>query len=155
MKNLLLFPLFFLSFQLIAQETDIQKIGNKLIVTGKIIDINGLPLIGAKIIAKEIHKETTTNFDGKFSLEVDDETIIHIVFIDFEPIDVVVKPQTNIIFLLKEDHNPLDLNSKEVSTSLTRKEMRRIRRSNKSKDRILHGSDLIEDVFCVLEAVLK
>jgi hypothetical protein len=151
MTKPLLFALFFVSFQSIAQETEIQKIRNKLIVTGKIVDAIGLPLIGAKIIAKEINKETTTNFDGKFSLEVEEETIIYISFVGFKPIEVLVKPQTNIIFLLKE------YDSTEVGTSVTRKEMRMIRRlrRDKNKGQSEGGADLIEQVFYTLKAIAE
>ena len=145
MKKLLLFfiaiPLF-----VSGQETETQKIRNNLIVTGKIIDSNGLPLIGAKITAKGTTKETTTNFDGKFSLEVEDETILYINFVDFKQIEVLVEPQTNIIFILKEN------NSKEVATGVTRKEMRKIKRDNK-KHSSSDGSNLVETLFYTLKSI--
>ena len=145
MKKLLLFfiaiPLF-----VSGQETETQKIRNNLIVTGKIIDSNGLPLIGAKINAKGTTKETTTNFDGKFSLEVEDETILYINFVDFKQIEVLVEPQTNIIFILKEN------NSKELATGVTRKEMRKIKRDNK-KHIQSDGSNLVETLFYTLKSI--
>ena len=150
MTKLLLFALFFVSFHSIAQETEIQKIRNKSIVTGKIVDNNGLPLIGAKIIAKGINKETITNFDGEFSLEVEEETIIYISFVDFKPIEVLIKPQTNIIFLLKEN------DSTEVETSVTRKEMRMIRRLQRDKNKPHNdGSNTIKQVFYILKSIAE
>lgn len=83
---LLIFAFLFINFDSIAQKIEAQKISNKSILTGKIIDINGLPLIGAQICVKEIAVQTTTDFDGQFSLELEGEAIINISFIDFEPI---------------------------------------------------------------------
>ena len=144
---LLMFSLFFVSFHSFAQETEAQKNRNNSIVTGKIIDINGLPLIGAKISAKGITKETKTNFDGKFTLGVEDETIIYISFVGFETIEALVKPQANITFLLKEK------GSMDVATRVTRKEMRKLRRDNKKVTN--DGSALVEQVFYILEAIAK
>lgn len=64
---------------------------------------------------------------------------------------MLVKPKTNILFLLKEN------DSKEVATSLTRKEMRMINRlrRNKNKGQNKGGSSLIEQVFNILEAIAK
>ena len=148
MDKFLSILLVFLVSQLsIAQETEAQKIRNKLIVTGKIIDINGLPLIGAQIFAKGITKETTTNFDGKFSLEIEDETIIYISFVGFKPIEVLVKPQTNIIFLLNENNF-----TEAVATRMTRKEMRKLLRDKKHKVPV-DGSNLVETLFYTLKGI--
>lgn len=56
-KLILLFTILFLCFHAIAQDIEFQK----LMVTGKIIDINGLPLIGAQIIKREIPKKLSPN----------------------------------------------------------------------------------------------
>lgn len=144
-KLLLLFAILFVCFHSIAQEKEFQK----LIVTGKIIDVNGLPLIGAQIIEKGNHKETITDFEGKFSLEIEEETIILISFMDFKPIEVLVKPQTNIIFLLKEN------STSEVATSVSRKEMRKIRRTQKKQPNIGIDGNSVETLFNILNAIAK
>ena len=118
-------------------------------VTGKIIDVNGLPLIGAQIIEKGNNKETITDFDGKFSLEIEDETIIQISFVGFKPIEVLVKPKTNITFLLKENH------SSDVATSVSRMEMRKIRRAqNKLPNNGIDGNN-IKTLFYLLKAIAE
>lgn len=145
---LILFLLFFVSFHSIAQETKIEKNINNSIFTGKIIDINGIPIIGAKISVKGTTKETSTNFDGKFSLEIEEETILHINFIGFQTIEALVKPQTNVVFHLE------GYNSNEAATYVTRKEMRRIRQANK-KPTTSDGGNLIESLFYNLKAIAE
>jgi len=149
---LLILVLLFINFNSIAQEIEAQNISNKSILTGKIIDINGLPLIGAQISFisfKGILIQTTTDFNGKFSLELESETIIQISFIDFEPIELLVKPQTNIIIILKEN------NSSEVATSVSHKEMRKIRRSQKKQPNNGLDGNSVETLFYILKAIAK
>ncbi|MEQ3796443.1 carboxypeptidase-like regulatory domain-containing protein [Flavobacteriaceae bacterium MJ-SS4] len=140
---LILVMLLLVSQHGVAQDIHIQK----KVVTGKIIDINGLPIIGAKISVNGTTKNTTTNFDGKFSLEIENENTIYINYVDFKPIEVIVNPQTNITFLLQET------NSTKTQTNLTRKEMRKIRKSqNKQPDKGI-GSNTVENLFYILKAV--
>jgi hypothetical protein len=146
---LLIFAFLFINFDSIAQKIEAQKISNKSILTGKIIDINGLPLIGAQICVKEIAVQTTTDFDGQFSLELEGEAIINISFIDFEPIELLVKPQTNIIILLEEN------NSSEVETHVSRKEMRKIRRAQNKQTNIGIDGNSVETLFYFLKAIAK
>lgn len=146
---LLIFVLLFVSFDSISQEIEAQKISNKSILTGKIIDINGLPLIGAQIIVKGIDRQTTTDFDGKFSLELEGETIINISFFYFEPIELLVKPQTNIIILLEEN------NSSEVATSVSRKDMRKTRRAQNKQPNVGVDGNTVETLFYFLKAIAK
>ena len=59
---------------------------------------------------------------------------------------MLVEPQTNFIFLLKEN------NSKELATGVTRKEMRKIKRDNK-KHSSSDGSNLVETLFYTLKSI--
>jgi hypothetical protein len=150
LDRLLIFILIFASFHSKAQENEIQKDRNTFIVTGEIIDINGLPLVGADIIAEQINQETTSDFHGKFSLKVKEETNIEISFVDFEPIEIVVKPHTNIVIILKEK------NSTKVTKKMTRKEMRRLRRDQRLNSKVKNdGSRFVEQVFYLLEVIAK
>ena len=138
----------FINFHVIAQEREIKKNAIKSMVSGKIIDVNGLPLIGAKISAKGIDNKTTTDFDGKFILEIEQETMLYINFIGFKPYEVLVKPQTNINFRLSES-NP----ENEVK-QVTRKQMRKTRRANKNTSNN-NGSDLVEQLFYTIKAIVE
>ena len=150
---LLILSLIFVNFSSIAQETEAQKTGNKLIVSGNITDSNGLPLIGANIAEKGTPNETTTNFDGKFSLEVETGTILSISYIGFKTVEILIEPKAKINFILKENHNPLDLNSEEVSTRLTRAEMRKIRRAINKRPYDL--SEDVKQLFGILQVIAK
>lgn len=145
---LIITSVLFVNFHVIAQETEVKNNANKLMVSGKILDVNGLPLIGAKISAKSVDNKTTTDFDGKFTLEIEHETMLYINFIGFKPIEVLVKPQTNINFLLSESNPHAEV------TQVTRKEMRKIRRANK-KTSNSNGSDLVEQLFYTIKAIAE
>jgi hypothetical protein len=107
----------------LAQETDSQKTKNVLIVSGNITDRNGLPLIGAHIIVKGTTDETNTDFDGKFSLEIESGKMLSISYVGFKTTEVLIEPNAKINFVLEENNN-------QVSTQLSRKQMRKLRRAN-------------------------
>lgn len=51
-------------------------------ITGKVIDANGEPLIGASVLEKGTSNGTITDFDGVFTLNVErDVYILHVLFI--------------------------------------------------------------------------
>jgi TonB-linked SusC/RagA family outer membrane protein len=63
LKKMLIFLLFFVPIGLLAQNT----------ITGTVTDTNsGEPLFGATVVVKGTEKGTTTDFDGKYSLTVND-----------------------------------------------------------------------------------
>ena len=145
---LIISTILFMNFHVIAQETNVKNNTNISIVSGKIIDVNGLPLIGAKISAKGIANKTTTDFDGKFTLHIDYETILYINFIGFKPIEVLVKPQTNINLLLSENKPEAEV------TQVTRKEMLKTHRANK-KNSYNKGSGIVETLFYTIQAIAE
>ena len=60
-----------------ASETAVQKQQNQ--ISGTITDDTDQPLPGATIIVKGTSTGTTTDFDGKFILQIDDEDAVLLV----------------------------------------------------------------------------
>ena len=52
-------------------------------VTGTVIDKNGEPAIGANIAVKGTAKGTTTDVEGKFSLNVPDNAVLQVSYLGY------------------------------------------------------------------------
>lgn len=76
-------------------------------VTGTVSDAFG-PVAGANVIQKGTTNGTTTDMDGNFSIEVPANATLQISFIGYIPQDIVVKNQSVINVLLKEDTQALE-----------------------------------------------
>lgn len=81
---------------------------DKKTVTGKIVDANGEPIIGANIVEKGTTNGTITDIDGNFTLEASDKSILIVSFIGYVPREIVVGNQRNISVKLNEDTEVLD-----------------------------------------------
>ncbi len=78
-------------------------------VSGTVTDTNGTPLPGASVIEKGTTNGTQTDFDGNFTLEVDDSNAILVVsYIGFAVQEVPLNGQTVISVALQEDTAQLD-----------------------------------------------
>ena len=91
MKKILIFCSLILSINIInAQFT----------VTGKVVDDSGVPLPGATIFESMTSNNTTTDFDGNFSLEVGAEGVtIEVSFVGFSPQTIVADSSDLVITL--------------------------------------------------------
>ena len=91
MKKILIFCSLILSINIInAQFT----------VTGKVVDESGVPLPGATIFESMTSNNTTTDFDGNFSLEVGAEGVtIEVSFVGFSPQTLVADSSDLVITL--------------------------------------------------------
>ena len=76
-------------------------------VTGVISDAMG-PVAGANVIQKGTTNGTTTDIDGKYSIDVPANATLVVSFIGYTPQDVAVKGQSVINILLKEDTQALE-----------------------------------------------
>ena len=81
---------------------------NKKRITGKIVDTNGEPIIGANIIEKGTTNGTITGIDGNFTLEVPEKSILIVSYIGYAPREIAVGNQLNINIKLNEDTEVLD-----------------------------------------------
>ncbi|MBT8318797.1 MAG: TonB-dependent receptor, partial [Gramella sp.] len=98
-KLTLFFIVFFTStlFVLNAQEN---------LVTGKVIDNNGVPMIGVTILVKDTNTGTTTNFDGEYSINAAEGDTLVFSFVGFITQEMPVTDST-INVTMKEDQNAL------------------------------------------------
>lgn len=79
-------------------------------VTGTVIDANGLPLIGVNVLLKNSSTGTVTDFDGKYQLQVGNQSTgtISFSYIGYESKDVAIAGQTVINVTLNESASALD-----------------------------------------------
>ena len=76
-------------------------------ITGNVTDDLGVPLPGATIIEVGTSNGTTTDFDGNYSITVEDGSSISASFVGYETFTVIVGDQDQINFSL-EQGNQLD-----------------------------------------------
>ena len=78
-------------------------------VTGTIIDNGGIPLPGVNVVVKGTTTGTATDFDGNYSLNVEnDSAILEISYVGYKTVEVTVGNQTTINVTLAEDSETLD-----------------------------------------------
>ncbi|MDR3268745.1 MAG: TonB-dependent receptor [Tannerella sp.] len=77
-------------------------------VTGMVTDVNSEPIIGANIVEKGTVNGTITDVDGKFSLTVSDNAVLHISFIGYVAQEIAVRNQTSLNVTLQEDAQALE-----------------------------------------------
>ena len=80
----------------------------KKTITGTVVDAAGVPIIGANIVEVGTTNGTVTDVDGKFSLNVDNNAIIHISYIGYLPQDINTAGKTSFNIVLKEDTQALE-----------------------------------------------
>ncbi|MBP9031417.1 MAG: TonB-dependent receptor [Dysgonomonadaceae bacterium] len=77
-------------------------------ITGKVTDSNGEPIIGANIIEVGTTNGTVTDIDGNFSLQVEDDAILHISYIGYLEQDINTTGKTSVNVVLQEDTKTLE-----------------------------------------------
>ncbi|WP_034920385.1 SusC/RagA family TonB-linked outer membrane protein [Gillisia sp. CAL575] len=100
-KRLLLILLCFIGMQAFAQER---------MVTGTVIDSNGLPVTGASVYIKDTSNGTVTDIDGKFSLSAPDNTdaVLVISSLGFDPKELSLGDKNTFNVTLVENLEGLD-----------------------------------------------
>lgn len=88
--------------------TRLEKIQQQNSIEGQVQDQNGVPLPGASVSIKGTKIGTITDFDGKFSLTGDVNSVLVISFVGFVTQEIVIKNKSNIIVQLKGDAASLD-----------------------------------------------
>ncbi|MGN1238731.1 MAG: SusC/RagA family TonB-linked outer membrane protein, partial [Muribaculaceae bacterium] len=78
----------------------------KITVNGIVTDPANEPLIGASVLQKGSTKGTTTDFDGKFTLEVPSGATIVVSYVGYLTKEVAAKP--NLTIVLDENQQVLD-----------------------------------------------
>lgn len=77
-------------------------------ITGTVIDTYGEPVIGANVVQKGTTNGTITDFDGQFSITVDNNAVLQVSYIGYKPQEVTVGSQTSINIKLAEDTEALE-----------------------------------------------
>lgn len=81
---------------------------NKKSVSGKVVDANGEPVIGATIMEKGTTNGTITDFDGNFTLNVVDGAQLEVSYVGFQSQELKAVYGKNLAVTLKEDTEVLD-----------------------------------------------
>lgn len=94
----------------VTVKTEVMKAvaGNKKKITGKVVDRNGQPVIGASIIQKGSSNGTVSDLDGKFSLEVSEASTLTISYVGFKTQTISVEGKSNVVIELQDDMNTLN-----------------------------------------------
>ncbi|MDB0752077.1 TonB-dependent receptor [Phocaeicola vulgatus] len=86
-----------------------QPSSRKKRVTGVVKDVMGEPLIGANVVEKgRSTNGVITDFNGKFTLEVDESASLVVSYIGYLAQDIPTKGKGDFHIILKEDTNTLD-----------------------------------------------
>jgi TonB-linked SusC/RagA family outer membrane protein len=75
----------------------------KQAITGKISDATGDPVPGVNILIKGTTIGTTTDADGKFTLDASPDNVLVISFIGYKTKEVIVGPQSSLDITLEDD----------------------------------------------------
>ena len=98
---ILLFFLLSTMFVLNAQQSDKE-------ISGKVVDITGMPLPGANIFVKESTIGTITDFDGLFQLMIPESvTVVQVSMVGFKTKDVLLGGKLQFDIVLEEDVSQL------------------------------------------------
>lgn len=75
---------------------------------GRVLDINGQPLIGVTVRNKSNETGVVSDVDGYFSIEVERGETIEFSYIGFKSQEILIKNQTSLEIVLQEDVQELD-----------------------------------------------
>ena len=93
-----------------AQPTEIQEVqgDDDRKIRGIIYDEQGETIIGASVLIKGEETGTTSDMDGKFTLEAPLGATLVISYIGYHPQEIKVRKRTTLNIILKEDNQLLD-----------------------------------------------
>ena len=77
-------------------------------ITGKVIDVSGMPIIGANIVVKGTSNGTITDMEGNFSLDVPNDAVLQVSYIGYNTQSIAVGNQTRFSITLSENTAALD-----------------------------------------------
>lgn len=72
-------------------------------ISGKVMDENGEPVIGANIMEKGTTNGTITDIDGNFVLQVPENAVLQISYIGYLTTEVTVGNRQTVVITMKED----------------------------------------------------
>lgn len=84
------------------------KVQKKSQITGYVLDSKKISIIGASVMLLGSTQGTVTDFDGKFTLEVPENSQLKISFVGYEPQLVNVGDKTSFSIVMRESENKLE-----------------------------------------------
>lgn len=90
------------------QLTESTKSQKKRQITGTVTDEQGEAIIGGNVVEKGTSNGVITDIDGKFSLSVSENAILQISYIGYVSQEIVLKSQSALTIILKENLQMLD-----------------------------------------------
>ncbi|WP_281228694.1 SusC/RagA family TonB-linked outer membrane protein [Flavobacterium aquiphilum] len=92
----------------IKSSSELQNVQKEKSINGQVNDENGIPLAGATVTVKGTKIATTTDFDGKFALKADENSVLVISFMGFTTKEVALKGNTTITVKLLSEASSLN-----------------------------------------------
>ena len=80
----------------------------KPVVTGRVVNEEGEPLVGVNVLVKGTTQGTSTDIDGIYSIAVADDDVLQFTYLGYGSAEWRVGTQTRIDVVLKEDKQMLD-----------------------------------------------
>ncbi len=77
-------------------------------VTGTVIDSDGFPLIGVNVVVQGTTTGTTTDLDGKYSIEVPEDGVLEFTYIGFQTISEPISGRSVLNMTMRGDSELLD-----------------------------------------------
>ncbi|MGY5355639.1 SusC/RagA family TonB-linked outer membrane protein [Wenyingzhuangia sp. IMCC45467] len=108
MKQRYINTVIFLIISFLTVSVFSQNSNGKLTVVGKVLDFEGLPLVGASIVEKNASNGVTTDFDGRYSINVSSKSILVISYVGMKTEEVAIKGKSEINIVLTEDVSALE-----------------------------------------------
>ena len=76
---------------------------NKKATTGIVVDKAGVPLIGATVLVKGTTNGTTTDLDGKFSINAPEGAVLEVMSIGYKTVSITAAPGAEVKVVLEDD----------------------------------------------------
>lgn len=83
-------------------------IAQTVTISGNVKDSAGVPVIGASVLEKGTTNGIITDFDGNFTLSVENNSTLVISFVGYKTQEIIVNGQTSFNVILKEDTEVLE-----------------------------------------------
>ena len=77
-------------------------------ISGKVVDAEGRPVIGANVVEKGTGHGVITDVDGRFSLEVPEKAVLQISYIGYVTQEIPVRNRKDFSIVLEDDTKLLD-----------------------------------------------
>lgn len=97
-------------------------------ISGKVTDKEGMPVIGANVLEVGTTNGTVTDVNGNFTLQVEENAILHLSYIGYLSQEIVTNRRSNFAITLLEDTQSLEelvvigygsMTRKDVTSSIT------------------------------------